>query len=179
MHDLLLTHGCCAPVQSYHDNGQNYGTFLNLQSEKMITEVIGQTEWKVTTDRSQVRFDSARVQRQRRTHPETPCADESRVQGFASGMFTFQHCSSDYRALLTHAVPLQQVYDNRNGKVAFTRETSAEESETTVKEVTVTNAVVVGLEAGCEAFGVDVKISATFEHTNVRARRELLWLPKP
>ena len=78
---------------------------------------------------------------------------------------------------LTRAVRLQQIYDNRNGKVPFSRATSAEESGTTVKEVTVTNAVAVGMEAGFEAFGVDVKISATYEHTNVRQRPDMLELP--
>jgi hypothetical protein len=71
-------------------------------------------------------------------------------------------------ANLTRAVHLQQIYDNRTGKVAFTRDTSAEESETTVQEVTVTNQVAVSMEAGFEAFGVDIKISANYEHTNVR-----------
>jgi hypothetical protein len=58
-HVLLLIFVCCAPVQRYHDNGQNYGTYLHLQSDKMITEIISQTDWKVTADRSQVRCDGA------------------------------------------------------------------------------------------------------------------------
>eukprot|EP00898_Chlorokybus_atmophyticus_P002372 jgi/Chlat1/3135/Chrsp21S03370 len=45
--------------QVYHDNGLNYGTYLDVQTENMIVEVIGQSPPTVTVTRGQT-FDNSR-----------------------------------------------------------------------------------------------------------------------
>lgn len=102
-------------------------------------------------------------------------------RGHCTRKATAQHCVRSYgppgpAKLMSRAVRLQQKYDNRAGAVDVAYKTSTAKSETTVKEVTVTNRVAVGLETGFKAFGADIKISATYEYTNVRQRPELCWL---
>ena len=79
----------------------------------------------------------------------------------------------------THAVCLRQVIDNRTGDTDIEYTYTTTESQTAVREVTVTNAISVAMEAEFKAFDVGVKVSATYEHTNVRQRPVALAVNKP